>query len=54
MIKCDFCPKSYPTGNCFWSFRTSSKDDCEKAIERMNKALQEKEEIGLTVVENEM
>ena len=42
MTKCDFCDKSYPAGNCFWSFRTGSEDDCKKAIERMNEALQEK------------
>ena len=44
MTKCNFCPKSYPKGNCFWSFRTSSEEDCEKAIKRMTEVLHEKEE----------
>lgn len=40
MTKCDFCTQSSPSGKCFWSSQPLREDDCEKAIERMTKALQ--------------
>lgn len=39
MTKCDFCTM-YHNGKCFWTSVTTAESDCEKAIERMIKALQ--------------
>lgn len=39
MTKCDFCTKSDSKGNCFWTLQGNRESDCEKAIERMVKAL---------------
>lgn len=40
MTKCNFCPMSSPSGKCFWTSQVAREDDCEKAINKMTKALQ--------------
>ena len=40
MTKCDFCTCSDSKGNCIWSSWTGRHRDCEKAIEKLTKALQ--------------
>lgn len=42
MTKCDFCEKSSPKGECYWTLAALRDDDCKKAIERMMKALNNK------------
>ena len=37
--KCDFCTKSDENGNCFFISQGARERDCEKAIERMTKAI---------------
>ena len=39
MTKCDFCKRSGPDGNCFWSSQSARENDCEKAIKLMIKTL---------------
>ena len=39
MTKCDFCTKSSPSGKCYWNMQSTREKDCEKAIEKMVKAL---------------
>lgn len=39
MMKCDFCKKSMPNGECTWLLAGSREADCEKAIKRMVEAL---------------
>ena len=41
MTKCDFCTESSPRGVCFWNTVGARRSYCEKAIERMTKALQQ-------------
>lgn len=38
MTKCDFCTKSLPNGNCWWS-SIGREDDCRRAIKLMVEAL---------------
>ena len=39
MTKCDFCEKSSPKGDCYWSIQSLRESDCRKAIQRMTEAL---------------
>ena len=39
MTKCDFCTKYDPKKGCFWLSTVAREDDCEKAIQKMIKAL---------------
>ena len=38
MKKCDFCEKSLPNGECFWSLHAAREPYCKKAIEKMVEA----------------
>ena len=39
MTKCDFCTESNEKGKCYWEYQSSKREHCEKAIDRMSKAL---------------
>lgn len=39
MIKCNFCEKSLPKGECYWNIQSLRESDCRKAIQRMTEAL---------------
>lgn len=39
MTKCDFCTESNERGKCYWGYQSSKREYCEKAIDRMSKAL---------------
>lgn len=40
MTKCDFCTSYDPVEKCYWDSHSSGQErDCEKAIQRMEKAL---------------
>ena len=39
MTKCDFCTESNERGKCYWEYQSSKREHCEKAIDRMSKAL---------------
>ena len=42
MTKCDFCAKSSPSGQCYWSSQVLREKDCKRAIEQMVKVLGKK------------
>lgn len=39
MTKCDFCTESNEKGKCYWEYQSSKREHCEKAIDRLSKAL---------------
>jgi hypothetical protein len=39
MTKCDFCTESNGRGKCYWGYQSIKREYCEKAIDRMSKAL---------------
>lgn len=39
MTKCDFCTR-YHNDKCYWLSAMAATSDCERAIKRMTKALQ--------------
>lgn len=38
-LKCHFCIKAKPNGECFWNNHACAEDDCEKAIKQLTKGL---------------